>query len=852
MDSKKSDNNQNIISLERIANSIYPNWTLEDWVKWPPNIFALISTVLYRTGSYKICLTETEPVSWDDSDWQDIVENSAECWQEYATKSILNNGIAMDDKWKTLIFPCYRFNKEDLNSYTQLAKNWSVTHVDDLRTVGQYENKTKNLELRQFAATLIVILAISDTCCRGLGSVGQDAKDEKKKLRLYDAIGNLMLNNTGSLSTIPKFFGVVLPKMRTPQLGIGLRNLTHYATFHTTEVEVMWRTFPWLNNHKKSLNILAIPYPPSIDKNDFESLEDRNHPVRYFKVKYLRNENMDFFDQLITYICTKADTNNPIDLLVFPEMSLNNSQYTYLRKGLYEKYHSLKKNIQLPIIVAGVIEESKFESSKGEEASISDLKSNDNELKMNIFFAGKWYNITQLKHHRWQLDRSQIIQYELENVLTADKDWYEYIAIAQRRLTILAPNGWLALTSLICEDLARQEPIGEVIRGVGPTLLLALLSDGPQLTTRWSSRYASILAEDPGTAVLSLTSKGMAEKSKHYSDSPNHAAPKESENGVVVGLWKDKIRGSKELTITLNNDAIEFTISAEYQEEFTLDGRTDHTNASVFRMDTLRPAQVNFTEYNKKCEEEQNAKKPFEQHSNASRKITVEDIETIYGSWYDLRELSAFLFSIDVVVDLLSIFSKVDDDGKAICNQGDINTSIAIITTLLASNNQKTNEAETHFFSKIQSQIRQSWTDPNQTGIAEKTNKKETNDMNICMKETLPLIDKIKNTDHSDLHHYYKNIIEMCESGLNSLTKKKSDEIRIRQITYVCFLFTINTKLSNWKSRKDLQSKATIKWSQILLLKKEINRILDYNLQNIYVYEQIIKSKSQIKSGRRH
>jgi hypothetical protein len=67
---------------------------------------------------------------------------------------------------------------------------------------------------------------------------------------------------------------------------------------------------------------------------------------------------------------------------------------------------------------------------------------------------------------------------------------------------------------LICEDLARQDPAAELVRAVGPNLLVALLMDGPQLANRWPARYAAVLAEDPGTSILTLTSLGMVERSR--------------------------------------------------------------------------------------------------------------------------------------------------------------------------------------------------------------------------------------------------------------------------------------------------------------------------------------------------
>jgi hypothetical protein len=42
---------------------------------------------------------------------------------------------------------------------------------------------------------------------------------------------------------------------------------------------------------------------------------------------------------------------------------------------------------------------------------------------------------------------------------------------------------------LVCEDLARKDPAADLIRAVGPNLLIALLMDGPQLKSRWPGRW---------------------------------------------------------------------------------------------------------------------------------------------------------------------------------------------------------------------------------------------------------------------------------------------------------------------------------------------------------------------------
>ena len=121
--------------------------------------------------------------------------------------------------------------------------------------------------------------------------------------------------------------------------------------------------------------------------------------------------------------------------------------------------------------------------------------------------------LKQAKHHRWYVDRPQIVSHQLAGALSSSRGVWENIDLPGRLLHFVTLNP-ITWSVLICEDLARQEPAADLIRAVGPNLLIALLMDGPQMSSRWPARYAAVLAEDPGTSVLTLTSLGMAERSR--------------------------------------------------------------------------------------------------------------------------------------------------------------------------------------------------------------------------------------------------------------------------------------------------------------------------------------------------
>jgi hypothetical protein len=124
----------------------------------------------------------------------------------------------------------------------------------------------------------------------------------------------------------------------------------------------------------------------------------------------------------------------------------------------------------------------------------------------------QWFHIRQNKHHRWSFDERQVHQYHLGGALHPHIRWWEAMDVPQRAIQFIELGDGITMVSLVCEDLAQIDDVAEVIRSVGPTLVVTPLLDGPQLTSRWSARYASVLADDPGSTILTLTSFGMAER----------------------------------------------------------------------------------------------------------------------------------------------------------------------------------------------------------------------------------------------------------------------------------------------------------------------------------------------------
>lgn len=546
---------------------------LTEVLRWPPDMFAFTSALFRATGCYR------ESVSRGGVLGRSVMRTSqlqadASAWERALQEQLLGHSGRI------------QFDAELEHAFARLITAAEKTTVSGIATSGTREDAVVDATSR-FLSDVCDWHARADAACGGYGLCTYSTSAVPK------CLAELLLTARGSMSTMPKQFGAVLPKMHTPQSGLSLRSFSHHLAFASGEVEVAWRTFPWADSRQDVLNVLALPWPMTIAETQFSS-GDLNQAVRTFDYqlsdpqqtaatveRYPKNR-----DPVVEEICRRVvqatRSAGRVHLVILPELALSHRQLNVLLTRLAMTPEA-RTGMHLPMILAGV----QRPGSAGERSRQTGA-SPSNEVHLAAFFAGRWYRLTQRKHHRWRLDRSQITQYELQGRLPPALLHFERMNIAQRRLSILAPAGWLALCPLICEDLAQLEPVSEVLRSVGPNLLFAILLDGPQLRERWSARYASVLADDPGTSVLTLTAAGMVKRSQPVSSGAGASKSQVNANvdgQLAVGLWRDAATGWREIRLPPGHDAVLMTLSPVRREEFTADGRSDHGTAALITLD---------------------------------------------------------------------------------------------------------------------------------------------------------------------------------------------------------------------------------------------------------------------------
>ena len=486
---------------------------------WPPDVFALVMAVLQKSGAYTRVVTN----------WPPEGERSSKAWVEEIT--------AVANRWR----------KDSLVGKVppEVSRWWSVIASNKNATL---QDVAQN---RPASDALLQLCAAADEAANGVGIPSGDGGAENEFEWRANEI--LLFNSTLCQRVHPSRVRV-LPKLHTPQNGLTIRSLSHHLAFIAGgEIRPEWYTYSRSQGH--CLNLLIVPWPEVVQPAQFSAARPKqgkllNMPGQFGFFTYSPDVKSRVTRRLSSLLSKGKALVGNIDGVVLPELALTEAEFERASSSIMPKGCFL---------ISGVSSPSLNPNSPGK-----------NSLRLDLPVApGIRSRIRQEKHHRWKLDKDQISQYGLGNSLDPQVSWWEHIRMEARTLAFISMRPWLTIAALICEDLARQDPMADLVRSVGPNLVLALLMDAPQTVARWPARYATVLADDPGSSVLTVTSAGMAKLSRP----PNcELKPR------VVALWKDaRTRTPIEIEMPEGASAVVLNLTEELVNEFTADGRDDDT-----------------------------------------------------------------------------------------------------------------------------------------------------------------------------------------------------------------------------------------------------------------------------------
>ena len=492
-------------------------------------MFALTDVILDHTQAYRFVLSPPRDATWPPDrlpNWAEAVEDAGRDWSGWVENG---QGAAVPDL---------------------LGQEWSIfrEHIEmPLEDLADGRNW-------RMCEALLTLHAIADEACAGLGiPLGRsDAKG-----CVYRARGRELLARTGSLARIHPHLVRVLPKVRTSPNGTALGSFLRYACVHRPGAQVRWSKIPARHRgtdpQAEYANVLLLPWPLRVRESDFHPVEGSvrrltSEPFGYFEFAPAEGLDLDLVDRTLL---AARDEVGGVDVVVLPESVVDEGDIDALEAVLdHHGVTMLMTGVRQPAPQPGRL--------PGNWVHIGVSPILEKRAPATGSTRQRWFHVRQNKHHRWSLNESQIFQYHLGGALHPHILWWEAMDVARRTVQFVELGEELTLVCLVCEDLAQHDDVAEVVRSVGPTLVFTPLLDGPQLTSRWAARYASVLADDPGSAVATLSAYGMVQRCRppgqpflaggRFVERPRPGDPGGSAGGWRPRRLADHLRGPRTAT----------------------------------------------------------------------------------------------------------------------------------------------------------------------------------------------------------------------------------------------------------------------------------------------------------------
>ena len=508
-----------------------PPW--DELVRWPPDAFAVANLLLDHTEAYRFAIAPPPGRRWPSHPgWTEDVRVEGRAWRMAAGAPDPEVPDAVRRVWDVLT-QGRDVPLADLRS----GRAWDLCHA------------------------ILTLHAMADEAAAGLSAPGLAP-------RAFELEALERLRSHGSLARLSAARVRITPKTHFAIRGITIRSFSRYLSLAYESVDLRWHRPeppPWdsAGPGRRAFNLVLVPWPFRLRASDFRPVDgpldnmDRR-AFGFFEFAPAEALPAAELDAVVRSALSHVDA---IDAVVLPEAALDAHEVEVVEAALR------------PHPVGGLV--------SGVRAPAGPSGLGENRLHLAQRHRDGWRRLDQAKHHRWCLDGDQIRQYHLCRSLDPDRQWWEAIDLPERRVQLLDVGSGATLAPLICEDLARLDEVADVLRRIGPTLVVALLLDGPQLATRWPARYATILADEPGSAVLTLTSLGMAARCQ----------PPGAHRSRVVALWSGADHRREELSLPSGASALLLTAAVGVKTAWTADGRR-HDNLPDLELTAVEPLRA--------------------------------------------------------------------------------------------------------------------------------------------------------------------------------------------------------------------------------------------------------------------
>ena len=380
-----------------------------DEPRWPPDVFGVVSLLLQRSGAYTSVVNAWPPRWASNAEaWREGIRDIGKEWRNAAVSVGSPLPRRVEEWWTTV----------------QRSENCAVSAI------------ASDKSLRE---ALLQLSAAADEACQGVGV--PTGGDEEPEDTFRTTARNLLRERRSLGREISPDRLWVLPKLHTPQVGMTIRSLSHYlAAIPAADVRPEWHTILG-SEFDRRLNLLLVPWPLEVLPVQFQ--EKRTDDLRAMDEKFgffrfaPRQRPDETADALGELIEAADEVVGHIDGVILPETAIEEKRYRDLVTHVAE--------VKRRIVIVGFVGSTDLGFASNEFAVHVPV-----QVQESVARVGPSH-----KHHRWKLDRSQILQYGLGGTLDPTRGWWEHISLGERKVFFVSLKWWLTVCVLICEDLAR-------------------------------------------------------------------------------------------------------------------------------------------------------------------------------------------------------------------------------------------------------------------------------------------------------------------------------------------------------------------------------------------------------------
>lgn len=475
----------------------------------------------------------------------------------------------------------YAFDNAHLAEVTRLAELWN-SNLFTPEPIHEAWNRVMNAReyRRDWRQDIMLMLTVADEASSGVGFQPPPGGLGAYSHIVFQALAEKqqgidpgLPHLPGSLCwQVPPSVLCVQPKTNTPSVGCTLRSSSNNLALlpPASLVATSWLYAAPADTPTPHLNTLLIPFPYRLEGGDFHPVGNPHDPKNSFFTTaqpWLVRSGLDantvvaFLSAMIVEAERESGT---VHAVVLPELALDGETIEQVAAALGARH------VELELFIAGILDH----DADGRERNCA--------YTVRYFGGEMAHRWRQPKHHRWKLEQNQIKRYSFGYALDPERDWWECIDVSNRSCAFSVIRPGATIATLVCEDLARFDPVMPVINAVGPTLLVGLLMDGPQWESRWPGRYATVLAEDPGCSVLTVTSLGMIRRSTPPGKSPP----------CEIALWKEPGAAAESLTLPANHHGLLLALTLAPDPRQTLDRRVDRAGGARLRLSGVQGVKL--------------------------------------------------------------------------------------------------------------------------------------------------------------------------------------------------------------------------------------------------------------------